>query len=263
MTNIAPQPCSFSSLRPLAKRLRLTPMLEHAMELNQDEISGWSASQLLQVLFSEEVSRREEGALKRRIQDANLTYADACYSRIDWSKDRQLNQAKVNSLFSLDWVRRHQNCIITGSTGCGKTWMANAIAHHACMEGFRVRSYRLPLLLREMARFQTIQGLKDHWLERLQELSRIDLIHFDDWAIATLDACDRKSLYEIINHCSGETSFLITSVPPVEVWANFIGDPTISDSILDRLVPAARRLAMTGASLRAKEEYGGIPAGQS
>jgi DNA replication protein DnaC len=86
------------------------------MELNQDEISGWSASQLLQVLFSEEVSRREEGALKRRIQDANLTYADACYSRIDWSKDRQLNQAKVNSLFSLDWVRRHQNCIITGST---------------------------------------------------------------------------------------------------------------------------------------------------
>lgn len=253
-------PCSLDSLFPMAKRLKLTPMLNHIIELSErEESSGWSIAQWLDITMSAEIERRENSALKRRLQEAELDYADACYANIDWSADRHLNAMKINTVFGMDWINRHQHCLITGATGCGKTWLANAIAHEACMKGFKVKAFRLPTLLREFARFRTVTSVDDFQFKFLRDLNKYDLLLLDDWAIGVLEPAYRTGLYEIINHCSGHTSFLITSVPPVASWAGFIGDLTLADSILDRIVPQSIRLEMQGDSLRAKKEYGGIP----
>ena len=138
--NKDPIPYSMDELKIMAKRLRLTSLIEHAAELSLDEDScNWSIHQWLGVLLSTEIERRDEVALARRLQEANLEFADACYPRIDKDPARQLDMTRVNNLFSLDWVKRKQNCIITGTTGTGKTWMADAICQAACMKGYKVK----------------------------------------------------------------------------------------------------------------------------
>ena len=142
-------------LKIMGKRLRLTSLVEHASDLSLNpDGSSWSINQWLVLLFSSEIERRDEAALTRRLQEANLEFADACYPRIDKDPARRLDMAKVNKLFSLDWVKRKQNCIITGTTGTGKTWMADAICRAACVKGYKVKSYRMHTLLRMYARFQ-------------------------------------------------------------------------------------------------------------
>lgn len=119
--NKDPIPYSMDELKIMAKRLRLTSLIEHTAELSLDEDScNWSIHQWLGVLLSTEIERRDEVALARRLQEANLEFADACYPRIDKDPARQLDMTTVNNLFSLDWVKRKQNCIITGTTGTGK-----------------------------------------------------------------------------------------------------------------------------------------------
>lgn len=262
--NKDPIPYSMDELKIMAKRLRLTSLIEHAAELSLDEDScNWSIHQWLGVLLSTEIGRRDEVALARRLQEANLEFADACYPRIDKDPARQLDMTRVNNLFSLDWVKRKQNCIITGTTGTGKTWMADAICQAACMKGYKVKSYRMHTLLRMYVRFQRpTEAGSDMQFKFLRDLSKFDVLHIDDWAVASgieIDPLYRTGLYEIINQCSGRTSILTSGVPPVETWTAFIGDPTVADSILDRLVQRAIRLELKGPSLREKEIYGGVP----
>lgn len=266
MSKITKEPTHFSmdELKIMGKRLRLTSLVEHASDLSLNpDSSSWSINQWLGLLFSSEIERRDEAALTRRLQEANLEFADACYPRIDKDPARRLDMAKVNKLFSLDWVKRKQNCIITGTTGTGKTWMADAICRAACVKGYKVKSYRMHTLLRMYARFQIpTEAGSDLQFKFLRDLSKFDVLHIDDWAVASgieIDPLYRTGLYEIINQCSGRTSILTSGVPPVETWAAFIGDPTVADSILDRLVQRAIRLELRGPSLREKEIYGGVP----
>lgn len=262
--NNNPRLYSIDELKIMGKRLRLTPVIEHAADLSLDPNScEWSIYQWLGKLFESEIERREEGALTRRLQEANLEFADASYPLIDKDPSRQLNMAKINAIFSLDWVKRKQNCIITGTTGTGKTWMADAICREACIKGYKVKSYRMHTLLRMYSRFQTLTDAgSDLQLKFLRDLSKYDVLHIDDWAVASgidINPIYRTGLYEIINQCSGHTSILTSGVPPVETWSAFIGDPTVADSILDRLVQRAIRLELKGPSLREKEVYGGVP----
>lgn len=251
-------------LRVMGKRLRLSSVIEHAADLSSNPLStDWSINQWLGTLFESEIERREGLALTRRLKDANLEFADASYSLIDKDPARQLDMTRINTLFSLDWVGRKQNCIITGTTGTGKTWMADAICREACIKGYRVKSYRMHTLLRMYARFQKpTEAGSDMQLKFLRDLTKFDVLHIDDWAVATgidINPTYRTGLYEIINQCSGRTSVLTSGVPPVETWAAFIGDPTVADSILDRLVQRAVRLELKEPSLREKEIYGGVP----
>lgn len=261
---ITTYPCSFETLKPMGKRLRLTTMIEHAEELSIDESThGWSINQWLDVLCRTEIERREGVALNRRLKEAKLEYVDADFRRIDYDPKRQLDMARINTVFALDWIPRKQNCIITGTTGTGKTWLANAICRAACIRGYKVMSIRMSMLLRKLSRFQTTSTTgSDLQIKFLQSLSKLDLLHIDDWAVGVGMQNHpeyRTGLYEIIDQCSHRTSILTSGVPPVEVWAQFIGDPTVSDSILDRLVPRAIRLTLNGPSLREKEQYGGVP----
>ena len=249
---------SLNDIVPLAKRLRLSAMLEHALELDRHiETTHLSHAEYLYELFSEEVQRRDERALKRKIQEAGLRYADACLARIDWDADRQLDRRLINTLASNDYNRNHQNIIITGATGCGKTWLADAFGQNACLAGYMVRHYRVNQLIREYNRFTSVD-LEDMRKEYLSYLEKIDLLILDDWGIGHLDNAARVGLYEIIEQHRQSGSIIITSVLPVKHWAQYVNEPTLSDSILDRVVLSSHRIEMQGNSMRRRPEYGAI-----
>ena len=265
MTNIPnPRLYSIDELRGMGKRLRLSSLVEYVADLSSNpQCSDWGINQWLGTLFESEIERREGIALTRRLQEADLEFADACYSLIDKEPARPLDMPRINTIFALDWIKRKQNCIITGTTGTGKTWMADAICREACIRGYKVKSCRMHTLLRSYARFQKpTEAGNDMQLKFLRDLTKFDLLHIDDWAVASgidIDPTYRTGLYQIINQCSGRTSVLTSGVPPVETWGAFIGDPPVADSILDRLVRRAVRLELKGPSLREKEIYGGVP----
>lgn len=252
-------PCSLDSLLDVAKRLRLTPMIRYAMELEQDvTTANLSHAEYLAKLLHCECERRDEEALKRRLQQANFRYADACIARVDWNADRQINRSLLDTLASNDYIRFHQNVIITGATGCGKTWLADALGHTACLAGFRVKHYRVAQMLKEYEHLCT-ENTSVGRRQYLSSLGKLDLLILDDWGIGQLDDDKRFSLYEIIENHMQHGSFIVTSVLPVKQWNEYLNDALMADSILDRLVLNSHRLVLQGNSMRSRPEYGGLP----
>lgn len=251
--------CSLNDLEKQAKRLRLSSLLKHAQELAKNpETVMLSHADWLKILFDQECLRRDAEAVKRRIQKANFYYTDACISDIDWQSKRQLDRRLIETLASCDWIRNRHNCIITGMTGCGKTWLAEALGHAACVQGFTVKAASLSQLINE---YQRNNNADNPTVQKpyLAELDKLQLLLIDDWGMDKLTSQQCFSLYEMIKRLKPHCSFLITSVIPVkDCWAEFLGDPTMADSILDRLVHNSYRINITGDSMRSKEEYGAI-----
>ena len=242
------------ALEPLFTRLRLRTMYEQFKVLNDDPATiDLPLVEVMFILASTEVNRRDERALQRRVTEACLCHPAACVQDVDYAPERKLNRKQIETLATCDWIRNHQNCIITGKAGCGKTWLADALGHAACQAGFKVKFYRLSDLLVELrAEIKTgIGNIRDY-------LKKIDVLIIDDWGTVGLDHQTRTGLLDIINDRRGKGSTIITSVMPVDVWAVYIKDPTIADSLLDRLVHNAHRIEVAGASLRGQEKYGAV-----
>lgn len=145
MTNKTP--ITLEDLKPLCKRLKLAALYEHALVLQeQSETLVMSHVEWLHELLIAETSRRETNALKRRLSIAELEFRDCCMEGIDYEVDRGLDRQMMAELGTCDWIRKHQNCIITGKTGCGKTWMAGALVHAACLQGFSAKCVRMSTL---------------------------------------------------------------------------------------------------------------------
>lgn len=247
---------ALQDLAPILKRLRLSAVMPCLKEQSEEpENISRPYLDLIYELLTAEVARRTEKALARRLSDAAVRHADACMSQIDFKSPRGLKRAQILTLGNCDWIRAHQNCIITGATGCGKTWIASALTNAACRLGFRARFIRVPRLLKNMmASHQLDRGFE----RELRELKKIDLLVLDDWGIGQMDAVGRSDLLEIIEERYDNGSTLITSVLPVSKWSEYIGDATYADSILDRIVRKAHRIEMSGASMREQEKYGAV-----
>ena len=226
--------------------LRLTGMLQAVEEqLEQPAVAELSFEERLAMLVDREILYRENRRLDRLLRAAKLRVG-ACVEDIDYRHPRGLEKPRMASLVTLDWVRQSLNLCLTGPTGCGKTWLACAFGNEACRRGFSVRYLRLPRLF-EMLRIAHGDG---SYSKLMNQLLKTDLLILDDWGIQKISAAQRNDLMEVIEDRHGRRSTLIASQLPIEHWHEYIGEATIADAVLDRLLHGAHRLNLSGDSMR-------------
>ena len=233
------------------RTLRLDGML-HAIE--QQAISA-AASELpfddrLTMLVQREVDWRDDKRVARLLKAARLKVSAACIEDINWRASRSLDRSLIATLAGGDWLRHARNLLITGATGCGKTWLACALAHQAARAGFSVLYVRAARLFDEL---QVAHG-DGSFARRLTQLAKLDLLLIDDFAISPIGAAERSDLLELLDDRVGTHSTLITSQLPVKAWHTYFNDPTLADAILDRIVHSSHRIDLKGKSLRDHED---------
>ena len=199
----------------------------------------------LGLLVEREMTYRENRRLTRLLQLAQLKER-AALEDLDFRARRGLDRAQLASLTSCDWIRQHQNLLIHGATGCGKTFLGCALAHQACRQGLSALYLRAPRLFDELGLCHADGSFR----KRLAAIARVDLVVIDDFAIAPIGARERTDLLELLDDRVGTRSTLITSQLPLEHWHEYIGDPTLADAILDRLIHSAHKIHLEGESMR-------------
>jgi len=197
------------------------------------------------LMIDTEIQDKENRKINRLGKNAKFKVS-ACPEDIDFTAHRGLDRQVVSNLSTCDWIEKSLNTIITGPTGVGKTWLACAFGQQATRNGYSVLYKRLSRLLEEL---EIAYG--DGSLVQLRiKLSKVDLLILDDWAIAPLSTRGRHELLELVDDRIGTNSIMITSQVPIEKWHEYLGDPTIADAILDRLVHRAHKITLGGESLR-------------
>lgn len=202
--------------------------------------------QRLALLVQRELDWRDGKRVARLLKAAKLKVSSACIEDIDWRAGRGLDRHLVTSLAEGDWIRHGRNVLITGATGCGKTWLGCALAQQAARRGFSVLYARATRLLQEL---QVAHG-DGSFSRRLAALARLDVLVLDDLAIAPIAAQERQDLLELLDDRVGCRSTLITSQLPTSAWHQWLDEPTIADAIMDRLLHGAHTIALKGESLR-------------
>ncbi len=192
----------------------------------------------LTLLVQREIAWRDDKRVARLLKAAKLKVSVACIEDIDWRAGRSLDRSLVAALAGGDWLRHAQNCLISGATGSGKTWLACALAHQAARNGFSVLYTRAARLFDEL---QVAHG-DGSFARRLTQLAKLDLIVIDDFAISPMTAPERNDLLELLDDRVGTRSTLITSQLPVKAWHTYLDDPTLADAILDRVVHSSHKI---------------------
>lgn len=199
------------------------------------------------LLVQREIAWRDDRRVARLLKAAKLKVSAACIEDIDWRASRSLDRSLVAALAGGDWLRNAQNCLITGATGGGKTWLACALAHQAARSGYSVLYTRAARLFDEL---QVAHG-DGSFARRLVALAKLDLLVIDDFAISPMTAPERNDLLELLDDRVGTRSTLITSQLPVKAWHTYLDDPTLADAILDRIVHSSHKIEIkTAKSLR-------------
>jgi DNA replication protein DnaC len=192
---------------------------------------------------------RENRRLARSLKEAKLKLSCACIEDIDYSARRELDRAVVRQLASCHWVKEHQNIVITGMTGTGKTYVACAFAQQACRQGYRALYRRAPRLLDELA----LARADGSYVRLLAKLARTDVLVIDDWGLTPLRDQDRRDLLEVLDDRYATRSTILTSQLPPAKWHDYLGDPSSADAICDRVLHNAHRLVLKGPSRRKSE----------
>lgn len=229
------------------RALRLDGMI-HAIEeqARSTAASALSFDERLSLIVQREITWRDDRRLQRLLKAAKLKVSEACVEDIDWRASRGLDRVVITALAGGDWVRHAQNLLITGATGCGKTWLACALAHQAARSGFSALYTRAARLFDEL---QVAHG-DGSFARRLAQLAKLDVLLIDDFAISPIDAAQRNDLLELLDDRVGSRSTLITSQLPVKAWHAYLDDPTLADAILDRVVHSSHKIELKGRSLR-------------
>jgi len=227
--------------------MRLHGMAE-ALKTQQQDPAARELSFLerLGLLVDQQWNWRQNQALDRRLKTAKLR-GNACVEDIDYRASRGLDKSVIRALTQESaWVRNHENIFVLGPTGVGKSFVAAALAQKACRDGYSAMFTRTASLFRDLGLARADGSLRT----LLGKLSRIDVLVIDDWAMAPLSETERRDFWEICEDRYQARSMILTSQLPVAKWHEQIGDPTVADGILDRLVHNAHRIEMRGDSMR-------------
>jgi DNA replication protein DnaC len=232
--------------------LRLTGMataLEEQLAVPDTQALGFDDR--LAFLVEREVTCRLDRRLTRHLHLAKLRLA-ACVEDLDFRSPRGLDKSLLLRLAGCEWIAAHQTVLISGATGTGKSFLACALGHSACRRGFSTRYFRLSRLLGDLA----IARADGSYPRTLERLARTDLLILDDFGLAPLSDAERRDLLELLEDRHNRRATLVTSQLPFNHWHEAIGNPTLADAILDRLVHQAHRLTLKGASMRARTRNG-------
>lgn len=209
-----------------------------------------SSEEFVGLIVDDEYNYRKNQRLRRLLQLAKLKFPSACLEDIDYKPPRGIIKTKLFSLQNGEWIENHQNILITGPTGVGKSYLACAFGQWACRNSHTVSYYRWPRLLGAIL---ASKG-EGNYLKHLQKLAKVKLLIIDDFAISTISDIERKDFLEVIEDRYMAGSTIITSQLPVKEWHNYIGDPTIADAICDRLFHVSHKFEIKGGSMREKNK---------
>ena len=238
-------------IHPTLQKLRALKLegLARALEEQRQtaDIESLGFEERLGLLVDREMMDRENKRLSSRLHKAKLRQS-ACLEDVDFRHPRGLDRSLVMTLGSCQWIREHLGVLIVGATGTGKSYIACALAHRACMEGYSALYLRVPRLFGELA---MARG-DGRYGKLLRSLAKVDLLVLDDWGLSRLDEDEREDLLEIMEDRHQRRSTMVTSQLPVETWHEVIGNPTLADAVLDRLVNNAYHISLKGGSMRRK-----------
>jgi DNA replication protein DnaC len=209
------------------------------------ESNALDHAEWLGLLVDQEVTLRQQKRFEARARTAKLRHA-ASVEDVDFRATRGLDRGLFLRLSSCDWVREHRHCLITGPCGVGKSWLACALGDKACRENLSVLYQRCPRLFAALA----LARGDGRYAKLMRQLARVDLLVLDDWGPEPLAADQRRDLLEIVEDRYNSGSLIITSQVPIDRWYEIVGNPTLADAILDRVIHNAHRIELKGDSLR-------------
>jgi DNA replication protein DnaC len=218
---------------------------ELSRQINTPDISSLSFEERFSLLVDMEITSRENRRLRRLLANASLR-ENACLEDIDFRKDRGLDRGFMLSLAACSWIEKHYNILITGPTGVGKTFIACALANAACRGGYSAIYYRSPRLLGELK----MARADGSFVKLLARLAKTELLIIDDWGLNTLSDSERRDILEVIEDRHKVRSTIVVGQIPLDKWHDVVGNPTIADSILDRIVHNSYKIDLKGGSMR-------------
>jgi len=226
--------------------MKLSGMVEALEEQRKTaDVGAWSFEDRLALLVERQWLWKENRALCTRLKYARLRQP-ACLEDIDYRHHRGLQRSVMEHLAGGDWIEYSQNCLITGPTGVGKSYLACALAQKACRDGYRVVYFYAPKLFRELTAGQADGSLPT----LLKKIAKARLLVIDDWGLEKASPAQYRDFLEILDDRQGVASTLITSQFPPTRWHELIGDATVADAILDRLIHGSHRIELKGESMR-------------
>jgi DNA replication protein DnaC len=227
--------------------LRLRSMADAWQVQQRDTTAGaLSFDERFAMLVDAEYLARDNRRLARLLKDAELRISGACIEDVDTAAARGVDRALLRQLATCGWVRDHLNVLVTGPTGVGKSYLASALGQAACRRGLRVLYRRVPRLFDEIA----LTRSDGTYSKLLAKLAKAELLILDDLGIGSPTESQRHDLLEVMEDRYGRTATVVTSQLPLAKWHDWIGDPTVADAVLDRLVHNAYKLDLRGNSKR-------------
>lgn len=228
------------------KELKLWGMHNYfAASLQTREHEHLTADELLAFLIEAECDHKRTGRIKTAFKNAKFRYP-ASIEEISFSKNRNLDKNTFIRLADCSFIEKKENLIITGSTGVGKSYLASALGHQACIKGYRVRYYNMSKLFSMLK----MSKADNSYLKEMARIEKQDVLILDDFGLHPFDATTCLSLLEIIEDRHGKSSTIIASQVPVNKWHELLGEQTLADAILDRIIHASNRIDLKGESMR-------------
>ena len=217
-----------------------------SLESNQREDA--TPDELIAQLIQAEWDERQNRNIERKVKNARFRY-NASFEQMYYNTDRNIDRNQIMRFNDCTFINKNEVVLITGCTGIGKSYIASAIGHHACSLGYKVVYHNVPKLFAKLK----MAKADGSYIKEIAKIERQQLLILDDFGMHPFDAQIRAALMEIIEDRHGKGSTIITSQVPVNMWHDVIGEKTVADAIMDRLVHSAHRLELTGESLRKKQ----------